>query len=693
MLAASAGEGGEWQRMIKLRPQCAETEASSAGTAWSQPVCWSDTVVRRPAFAPWARVGWTADPEELRTQVHELWRQREVQEDQLADVRSTCFELRHRCEEEKALRAARQAKEAADGAARHEEELGRVVERYERQIKELLEPRTKSSYSFANSSNSSPRSSPARRDKAPRDAAAADHMISQAADAMSAQAEFYKQKLSKLRGRLEKRMSGLRAKLRVQGSALTRPLGIVFLRFALSAWVTEVKRAIGERAWRKQVRQRTAAVAQARQQRQIQEVLSAWTAAATLARHQRELSCKSTEADAIASAAIARLRTEVQGLRARRRLQAMALIDLRLRACISPAFHGWVAATAAAKCAKALLVTRTQKRNHAVSAIQAFSSLSVAAVLRAWFAAAAAAKSEKVLSHELDTVSSASTAALHSVRTEFRSLRQRRRDRALITLALQAQAQLRLAFVLWTAEVQGLQGRRHLEHALEDADLRHVRALAVQRTQAREARVAMSRAGAKLARARIHATCKAAFQAWKGLMCLVQHESRSQGQFERFQATLKFAERHVFAHVAFLAWRVVLVQLRSAGLKAAAANAEAAKRSATAAAAASGLCRRHRCLRLLQTMSAWQRAAVASARKKQMTQVGEWLKAAEKRHEAALADAKSQGRALAEAVGEQGRLQVDRLFSALKAPRRWRPLIMAFEAWHWTAIRWDPEAQ
>merc|ERR1719265_219475 len=98
------------------------------------------------------------------------------------------------------------------------------------------------------------------------------------------------------------------------------------------------------------------------------------------------------------------------------------------------------------------------------------------------------AKSEQVKRRQLDEVSCASTAARDALHAEVCQLRRERRARALKTTVLQVWTQLELAFVHWGAEVRGLQARRHLEQALEEADLRHARALAVHRAQARETR-------------------------------------------------------------------------------------------------------------------------------------------------------------------------------------------------------------
>lgn len=271
----------------------------------------------------------------------------------------------------------------------------------------------------------------------------------------------------------------------------------------------------------------------------------------------------------------------------------------------------------------------------------------MAAALKAWSSAAGSAKGEAILRRELDSAACASTAALGSLRAEMRWLRKQRYAQALKAVGAKLRSRIALAFLSWESEIRGRQARRALERALEDADMHHVRAIAVHRAQCRAARGAAHKAGLASVTMRVISSLKTALSLWKSAvamnrlsLCRKEKDSKATVSW----ANAMWRERcHTYLLVLVAAWRQAVLQLRH-----------------------------------------------AAALHNQMTEHGVWLRAAETRHEAALADIRSQSRALGQAVTEQSQLQIERLFEAFHAPHSLQWLILVFESWHWTTIRWEP---
>jgi hypothetical protein len=471
-------------------------------------------------------------------------------------------------------------------------------------------------------------------------------MATEAADALSAQAAFFKQKVAKLKARSGKRASELRGKLRSQGLLSTRIAAQSLMQLVFSSWSISADYDRQMRNWQMCAQKHASTATEAFCKQGMQSVLSAWAAAAVTMRHERSLQCHIEAMETRSMTAIAGLRSELRHVRTSRRKVALKGMSRHCQLTLGGAFLQWCRLLDAARSGRQAIAARVQRRDEALFTIDAHLQVSMISVLKVWSAASASSKSEAVLRRELDSAACASTAALGSLRAETRWLRKHRYAQALQAVGAKLRSRAAITFLIWNAEIRSQQARRHLTQALEDADMRHVRAIAVHRASARAARAALRKAGLASAHLRTTSSSKLAFSTWRCAVALGKasaHQNAKRGHLTTAWSGAICQERcHTYLQALLGAWHYGVAQAKH-----------------------------------------------AKVFNKQMIEHGEWLKAAEMRHQAALADVKSQCRALGKAVAEQSRLQIERLFGVFREHHSIQWVLVVFEAWHWTTIRWD----
>merc|ERR1719440_2748739 len=213
-------------------------------------------------------------------------------------------------------------------------------------------------------------------------------------------------------------------------------------------------------------------------------------------------------------------------MRASRNRYGRAAVNIKAQLTIGVAFRHWCRAMDNVRGSHNLIALRVRRREEAVTAINARMLLPLAGMLRAWSAAAASSKSEAILQRELNAASYTSTAALGSLRAEIRWVRKQRHAQALKAIAAKLRTRLAVSFLAWDAETRSQRARQNLQRALEDADMHHVRAIAVHRANARSARAATQKVGLAAVGLRITSCLKTAFSVWRAAALLTRSSQR-----------------------------------------------------------------------------------------------------------------------------------------------------------------------